>query len=280
MVPRIVRVGLLVAVVPMLGCGGGRSDTLLDVSRELLFQQEFSAALDKCDQFLESTPDHLEAWLLRGEINLKWGKVDEALADYTKAIAAEPDNPEAYYCRGRLYGYLGDTQSEHADEQRARELDDQSRLAYSVEFAPTLPFSLRNSEEPTNETIESDDLDPAASDPLVSFEENSLESPDDPLSLADGDVTNSASTSLGTPADTFYKRELARKKAALAKQVEDRDLRGMADAAPTEDRNFEVDRDNLEDPGSLEDEDHINPPLGVCAGPPVRGQFNSSTGAG
>lgn len=267
MVPRIVLVGLLVAVVPLLGCGRGRSDTLLDVSRELLFQQEFSAALDKCDQFLESTPANLEALLLRGEINLKWGKVDEALADYTKAIAVAPDNPEGYYCRARLYGYLGDTQTQQADERRARELDVQSRLAYSIEFRPARPFSSRNnSAEPTDETFASDDeyrianLDPAASDPLVGFEGNNLGAADDPGRPADGDVTNSASTSLDMPtADTPYKRWLAQKKSAEAKLVKDRDLRGVPDAAPTEERNFEVDRDNLEDPGSLEDEDLVEP---------------------
>jgi len=50
-------------------------------------------------------PSTALAWENRGDYFMKAGLIQEAIHDFSRAIALKPDNPVAYYSRGNLYQY-------------------------------------------------------------------------------------------------------------------------------------------------------------------------------
>ncbi len=71
----------------------------------------------------ESLENRASAYINRGVAYTKKGEVDRAIADYTKAIALDPDDAEAYYNRGVVYGRKGDKEREIADFRKALEIN-------------------------------------------------------------------------------------------------------------------------------------------------------------
>ena len=53
-----------------------------------------------------------EEHISRGNTHYREGRLDEAIAEYTKAIKVEPNNPGAYY--NRAYAYANNLETEKA----------------------------------------------------------------------------------------------------------------------------------------------------------------------
>jgi tetratricopeptide (TPR) repeat protein len=95
------------------------------------------AALGRLDEALAdyavaiaADPNHAEHYLERGNILRRMGRTDEAAADYERAIALSPPFPEIYYNRGDLRLSLGDRDGARADFGYALELDPTLTDAY------------------------------------------------------------------------------------------------------------------------------------------------------
>jgi len=59
----------------------------------------------------------------RGQANYEAGKLEQAIADYTKAIGLNPQLPPAYYSRGLAYADIGNLDQAIEDYTIAIELD-------------------------------------------------------------------------------------------------------------------------------------------------------------
>jgi len=68
-------------------------------------------------------PEYAEAYYNRGVAYGESGKVEEAIADYTKAVELNPESAEAYYNRGIAYGKSGKVEEAIADYTKAIELN-------------------------------------------------------------------------------------------------------------------------------------------------------------
>jgi tetratricopeptide (TPR) repeat protein len=64
---------------------------------------ESNKVLDKLNEGISKQPDNASMYFSRGTIFEKTGKLDEAMADYTKATTLKPDFLEAVYSQGALY---------------------------------------------------------------------------------------------------------------------------------------------------------------------------------
>lgn len=103
-------------------------------------------------------------WLHRGRRARAAGRISEAIADFTRAIDASPDNPFRYYCRGSA-------QFENGDRSLARE-----DIARSAQLAPdsAIPIALRgwiNVSEGLNEEARNDFLKAIELDPMLASAE-------------------------------------------------------------------------------------------------------------
>jgi tetratricopeptide (TPR) repeat protein len=61
---------------------------------------ELHENLKDCDVVLQIDPKNLRAWQLRGLTNLRLAQWQDAIADYTRALALNPMDPESLYGRG------------------------------------------------------------------------------------------------------------------------------------------------------------------------------------
>ncbi len=98
----------------------------------LLLLKRTEEALALIEQALTEFPWHRELQVLRGEALEKAGRLDEALAAYTKAIELRPEIPENYWRRGTVARRLGDTAAAERDfrESLARDAKfEEGRLA-------------------------------------------------------------------------------------------------------------------------------------------------------
>lgn len=57
---------------------------------------------------LQIEVDHVEATFHRGTVYEKLGKLDEAIADFSKVLSLEPDHVKASYARGTCRNLKGD----------------------------------------------------------------------------------------------------------------------------------------------------------------------------
>ena len=90
------------------------------------------AALDFVQKAIDLAPDNQFALDTRGSIYRAMGRIDEALADFDKAIRNGITAPSTYLERGRCHEQKGNMELAVADYKRAAELpaeDDYSRSA-------------------------------------------------------------------------------------------------------------------------------------------------------
>lgn len=71
------------------------------------------------------------SYLLRGEAKRDASRLDEALADFTRALRQWPGYPQAHYFRGRVYEQQGKLVEAYADLAKATSLDP-DREAYTT----------------------------------------------------------------------------------------------------------------------------------------------------
>jgi tetratricopeptide (TPR) repeat protein len=77
-----------------------------------------------CGLILANNPRVAEAYYNRGAASLRLNRLDEALADFNKAIELNPRDPDAWNNRGLVYDRLGRQDEALFDFSRAIEIDD------------------------------------------------------------------------------------------------------------------------------------------------------------
>jgi Flp pilus assembly protein TadD len=97
------RVGLLMAA--LVGTPAFADDYA--PVNELLRSGQFSAAMDKADQYLAKNPRDPQMQFLRALIQQDAGRQADAIASYTKLIEAYPELPEPYNNVAVLYAAQG-----------------------------------------------------------------------------------------------------------------------------------------------------------------------------
>lgn len=84
-------------------------------------RQDYAKAIELFTQSLQLNPAPIY-YGLRGDVNWRAGKLDDALSDYNNAIAMEPGAPDGYYGRARVYRDKGDKAAAIRDLQTFLEL--------------------------------------------------------------------------------------------------------------------------------------------------------------
>jgi tetratricopeptide (TPR) repeat protein len=87
------------------------------------------AKASKGDGMPESVQEAVRTHLDHGKACLDKGKYDDAIADYTKAIALDPNVATAYTHRGLAYGRKGEVDRAIADFSKVLELDPSDQVA-------------------------------------------------------------------------------------------------------------------------------------------------------
>ncbi len=90
---------------------------------------KFVANPSKGDGMPESVQETVRTHLDHGRACLDKGKYDDAIADYTKAIALDPEDAAAYTNRGEVYEEKGDKEQAIADFRKALEIDPSNQRA-------------------------------------------------------------------------------------------------------------------------------------------------------
>ncbi|MFN4255960.1 MAG: tetratricopeptide repeat protein [Saprospiraceae bacterium] len=103
-------------------------------NRAVLFLQKRQAAeaFRDADALVRVKPDFGRAYLLRGNANGYLGKVDEAIADYSKCVELDPENDEAWGNRGSyIFNFKKDFQAAKADFDRALALKPKAMIYFN-----------------------------------------------------------------------------------------------------------------------------------------------------
>ncbi|MGE0433147.1 MAG: tetratricopeptide repeat protein [Planctomycetota bacterium] len=80
---------------------------LMLMGRALAMQNRNAEAINALDHSLVLEPDSFKALLTRALVREQLGNIDGAMADFSKAIEADPSRSEPYRNRGRLHGKAG-----------------------------------------------------------------------------------------------------------------------------------------------------------------------------
>lgn len=139
-IPLFVVLGWLVLTV---GCGKATRTSPIDEAKQLLFHRKFDEALAKCDDILSRDPKNYEVIVLRGQVNHKANRIDEALADFSRAIDVAPRQPDAYDWRYRIFMDLA---NQETDIEAKAKLELQAAQDYLALKAhdPTAAITFKN----------------------------------------------------------------------------------------------------------------------------------------
>lgn len=110
---------LPVAVVVVVSAA---SPVLANDEQDCFQSQEPQLRIKGCSQIIQRAPDDAAAYNNRGVAYGLAGDIDNAIADYTKAIAIAPNNATAYDNRGCAYASKGDYPHALEDATKASEL--------------------------------------------------------------------------------------------------------------------------------------------------------------
>ena len=97
--------------------------THLDHGWACLDKGKYDDAIADFDKAIALDPNDAAAYGNRGNAYYSKGEVDRAIADYTKAIALDPKLVQARYNRGIAYRKKGDKEQAIADFRKALEID-------------------------------------------------------------------------------------------------------------------------------------------------------------
>ncbi|MBI4782215.1 MAG: tetratricopeptide repeat protein [Oscillatoriophycideae cyanobacterium NC_groundwater_1537_Pr4_S-0.65um_50_18] len=92
---------------------------------------DFSTAEHYWTELLKQLPEEPAIWSNRGNARVSQNKLEEAIADYDRAIALAPDAPDPYLNRGTALEGLGRWDAAIADYNRVLELDPQDPAAFN-----------------------------------------------------------------------------------------------------------------------------------------------------
>ncbi len=105
---------------------------LASARRYLKTYQRKDKAIELIDKILTIAPDHAPTLVLRAEILVNEGKLEDALAAASRAKLADPDLPEAFSTLGALLEAAGDKQGAVDAYKRYLELDPNGKQSSAV----------------------------------------------------------------------------------------------------------------------------------------------------
>ena len=120
----------------MTGHSSGTAPIMLVETAYLAHRRgDFQAAIDGYTRIIRrrglTRRERAVTYLLRGEARRDSGALDEAVADFTRALRQWPGYPAAHYFRGRVYEKRGQLTEAYADLSQAAQLDP-AREAYQT----------------------------------------------------------------------------------------------------------------------------------------------------
>ena len=128
--------GLAALGVMLVGCSTTSSSSSLDRGNMFYRNSEYVSAADAFSEAIARNPRSAAAWNNRAAARLRMGEVNNAIADYNKAIELAPNDAEIYYNRGNglvaagqykeaiaAYAMLGQRDAAQADWSRAIALE-------------------------------------------------------------------------------------------------------------------------------------------------------------
>lgn len=105
--------------------------TLREQAFEATNKGNFSAAEEYWTELIKLMPENPALWSNRGNAKVSQNKLEDAIADFNKAIALEPQAPDPYLNRGTALEGLGKWNEAIADYNHVLELDPQDAAAYN-----------------------------------------------------------------------------------------------------------------------------------------------------
>lgn len=108
-----------------------------DQARQSFESGQFDRAMREIDEAIYRTPDDPRYWVLRGRIHLERGRLEPALADFTKASAVNESFAEAHYFQGIVQERWSEEEKAVACYRKAAELDT-SKVGYALAAAEVL----------------------------------------------------------------------------------------------------------------------------------------------
>jgi Tfp pilus assembly protein PilF len=100
----------------------------LDHGGDCLDKGKYDDAIAEYDKAIALNPNVALAYTNRGLAYAEKGEVDRAIADYTKAMAIDPNFVLAYALRGGAYKHKGDKEQAIVDYRKALELNPWDQL--------------------------------------------------------------------------------------------------------------------------------------------------------
>jgi len=97
--------------------------THLDHGRACLDKGKYDDAIADYDKAIALDPNVALAYTNRGSAYYRKGEYERAIADHSKAIAIDPNHANAYYNRGVAYEQKGDKDQAIADFRKVLEIN-------------------------------------------------------------------------------------------------------------------------------------------------------------
>ena len=97
--------------------------THLDHGRACLDKGKYDDAIADYTEAIALDPNVATAYTIRGDAYAEKGEFDRAIADFTKAIGLDPNDAITYYNRGYTYAKKGDEDQAIADFRKVLEID-------------------------------------------------------------------------------------------------------------------------------------------------------------
>ncbi|MBI1285973.1 MAG: tetratricopeptide repeat protein [Flavobacteriales bacterium] len=107
------------------------ADVLFGKAENLFANGDYQNAANLYTKVLAGDPENMNAYLRRGFCNSVLKKYDEAIADFSVVIDKHSDHPFAYISRGSAYNKTEDFKSALIDFDKALALDPENQEAYN-----------------------------------------------------------------------------------------------------------------------------------------------------
>lgn len=82
------------------------------------------SAMEDLQESLKLKPDYVQSWVKMASAHMEQANRDEAFADFDRAIALDPNDPDIYYHRGQVRFILQEFEEAMNDYAKSSELDD------------------------------------------------------------------------------------------------------------------------------------------------------------
>jgi tetratricopeptide (TPR) repeat protein len=122
---------ILASLLMTLHVIGQNSEAMFNEAEDLFANGMYDEANAIYSKVIAADPDNMNAYLRRGFCNSVMNRYDKAIEDFTTVIDKHADHPFAYISRGSAQNKLGKFQAGLADFDRALNLDPKNQEAYN-----------------------------------------------------------------------------------------------------------------------------------------------------